>query len=80
MKELKPLGKERGSLADKVTKALGKSGGFELPIPSLKKKSTDVSAYHEPYNNQKEFTNALLEAERLKAYDIMQTQRHNSFR
>jgi len=80
MKELKPLGKGKGSLSGKVIKALGKSSGFELPLPSLKKESTGVSTYHESYDIQKEFKNALLEVERRRAYDIMQIQRHNSFR
>jgi len=78
MRELKPLGK--GSLSGKVIKAFGKSGGFELPLPSLKKESTGVSANHESYDVQREFRNALLEAEKLRAKDIMQFQRRCSFR
>jgi hypothetical protein len=80
MKELKPLGKGKGSLSGKVIKALGKSSGFELPLPSPEEKSTGVSAYHESYDVQREFKNAMLEVERLRAKDIMQFQRHNSFR
>jgi hypothetical protein len=80
MKELKPLRRGKGSLTSKVIRAMGKSSGFELPLPSQKKKLTGVSAYHEPYDIQRKFRNALLEAERLKAKDIMQIQRRSSFR
>ncbi len=65
MRKIKPLGKH--SSARKVLRAIGKDGGFELPIRSSEKKMPGVSEYYPHYDLQKELRNAMLEVEILKA-------------
>ena len=69
MKELKP--QIKSSFARKVIRALGREGGFGIPLPSREKKLAGASAYYLPHDAHKELTNALLEAEKSKAEGIM---------
>ena len=74
MEELKPRGK--GFILKKVLRALGKDIGLESPFPSEEERTSNVSPFQSHYAH-KQFRNAMLEAERLKAKAIMENRRRN---
>jgi hypothetical protein len=58
----------KGFILNKVLRALG-NRGLELPFPSQEEKISDVSPFHSHYAH-KQFTNAMLRGERIKAEAI----------